>query len=180
MQIDTLSVMERAHHHGLWNRVPDYDPVHLNRLVGERQLVQYRYHAAACLPMRDYRHALRRMQAIRTGETHAPWTGWRCGSGCLPADGLKRRQPGVGRRRLVHPAPSLSEAQFQVSPAAHHLIGHMSLGETLYMFGARHRLGPGPDDGWTDIYRISVQTCEGDTVGEIPGPQGYAQPRDPR
>lgn len=62
--------------------------------------------------------------------------------------------------------------QFQVSPAAHHLIGHMSLGETLYMFGARHRLGPGPDDGWTDIYRISVQTCEGDTVGEIPGPQG--------
>lgn len=62
--------------------------------------------------------------------------------------------------------------QFQVSIAAQHLIGHMSLGETLYMFGGRHRLGPGPDAGWTDIYRISVQTYEGDTVGEIPGPQG--------
>jgi hypothetical protein len=110
VQIDTLSVMERAHHHVLWNRVPDYDLAHLNRLVGERQIFQYRYHAAAYLPMRDYRHALRRMQAIRTGETHARWTGWRCGSGCLPAHGLKRRQPGVGRRRLVHPAPSLSEA----------------------------------------------------------------------
>ena len=26
VQIDTLSVVERAHHHVLWNRVPDYDP----------------------------------------------------------------------------------------------------------------------------------------------------------
>ncbi len=61
--------------------------------------------------------------------------------------------------------------QFQVSLAAQHLIGHMSLGETVYVFGARHRLGPGRDGDWTDIYRMAVQTYEGDTVAKIPGPR---------
>ncbi|MCF7750685.1 winged helix DNA-binding domain-containing protein [Bacillus subtilis subsp. subtilis] len=69
VQIDTLSVVERAHHHVLWNRVPGYDPAHLNRLVGDRQIFEYWYHAAAYLPMRDYRYALPRMLSIRNGES---------------------------------------------------------------------------------------------------------------
>lgn len=69
VQIDTLSVVERAHHHVLWNRVPDYQPAHLNQLIGQRAIFEYWFHAAAYLPMRDYRYALPQMAAIRNGES---------------------------------------------------------------------------------------------------------------
>ena len=68
VQIDTLSVVERAHHHVLWNRVADYDPAHLNQLVKKQHIFEYWYHAAAYLPMRDYRYALPRMMSIRNDE----------------------------------------------------------------------------------------------------------------
>ena len=68
VQIDTLSVIERAHHHVLWNRVPDYEPANLNHLVGEKRIFEYWFHAADYLPKRDYRFALPRMLSIRTGE----------------------------------------------------------------------------------------------------------------
>ena len=68
VQIDTLAVVERAHHHVLWSRVPGYDPLHLNQLIGERHIFEYWFHAASYLPMRDYRYALPRMTSIRNGE----------------------------------------------------------------------------------------------------------------
>ncbi len=68
VQVDTLSVVERAHHHVLWNRVRDYDPAHLNQLVSEQHIFEYWYHAASYLPMRDYRYALPNMASIRNGE----------------------------------------------------------------------------------------------------------------
>ncbi len=68
VQIDTLSVVERAHHHVLWSRVPGYDPGHLNRLVRKQEVFEYWYHAASYLPMRDYRFALPKMEAIRSGD----------------------------------------------------------------------------------------------------------------
>jgi uncharacterized protein YcaQ len=68
VQIDTLSVVERAHHHVLWNRVPGYDPTHLNQLISAHHIFEYWYHAASYLPMCDYRYALPRMSSIRNGE----------------------------------------------------------------------------------------------------------------
>ena len=69
VQIDTISVVERAHHHVLWSRVPEYDVAHLNQLVREQQVFEYWYHAAAYLPMRDYRFALLQMEAVRAGNS---------------------------------------------------------------------------------------------------------------
>jgi len=68
VQIDTLSVVERAHHHVLWSRVPGYNPTHLNQLINEQHIFEYWYHAAAYLPMSDYRYALPLMNSIRDGE----------------------------------------------------------------------------------------------------------------
>lgn len=65
VQIDTISVIERAHHHVLWSRVPAYRPAHLARLLQTRQVFEYWFHAAAYLPMRDYRFALPRMAQVR-------------------------------------------------------------------------------------------------------------------
>lgn len=69
VQIDTISVVERAHHHILWSRVPDYELSHLNSLVRERQIFEYWYHAASYLPMKDYRYALPAMMSVRKGES---------------------------------------------------------------------------------------------------------------
>ncbi len=69
VQIDTISVVERAHHHILWSRVSDYDLSHLNNLVRERQIFEYWYHAASYLPMKDYRYALPAMMSVRKGES---------------------------------------------------------------------------------------------------------------
>ena len=70
IQIDTISIVARAHHHTLWNRVPNYQPTHLDRLVRDRRAFEYWFHAAAYLPMRDFRFALRRMHALKGGERH--------------------------------------------------------------------------------------------------------------
>ena len=64
IQIDTISVVERAHHHVLWSRVNNYKPRFLEQLVRERQVFEYWFHAASWLPMRDFRFALPRMSAI--------------------------------------------------------------------------------------------------------------------
>lgn len=69
VQIDTLSVVERAHHHTLWSRLPDYQPAYLAQLVEERKAFEYWFHAASYLPMKDYRYALPKMLRYKRGET---------------------------------------------------------------------------------------------------------------
>jgi uncharacterized protein YcaQ len=65
VQIDTISVVERAHHHMLWSRVPDYAPERLQELHTERRVFEYWSHAAAFLPMRDFRQSLPLMRSFR-------------------------------------------------------------------------------------------------------------------
>ena len=72
VQIDTISVVERAHHHVLRSRVPNYRSDFLDRLVRERQVFEYWFHAAAWLPMRDYRFALPRMAEINGDRSWFP------------------------------------------------------------------------------------------------------------
>ena len=68
VQIDTISVVARAHHHTFWSRVSGYRDEHLNRLVRRGEAFEYWSHAAAYLPMRDYRFSLPAMRAFRNGE----------------------------------------------------------------------------------------------------------------
>jgi uncharacterized protein YcaQ len=68
IQIDTISAVQRAHHHTLWNRNPRYKNSHLNQLIADKQVFEYWSHAAAYLPMRDYRYSLRRKKAIASGD----------------------------------------------------------------------------------------------------------------
>ena len=68
IQIDTISVVARAHHHTLFTRVSKYQEPMLNRLVGQRRAFEYWCHAASYLPIREYRFALPMMHAIGRGE----------------------------------------------------------------------------------------------------------------
>lgn len=61
VQIDTISVIARAHHHVLWTRIPNYQPDFLKTLVEKDKTVfDYWAHAASFLPMRDYPFSLYR------------------------------------------------------------------------------------------------------------------------
>lgn len=70
VQIDTISVVERAHNHVLRSRVPDYQPAMLNELLVNRDIFEYWTHAAAFIPIEDYRFSLPYKQAIKNGQVH--------------------------------------------------------------------------------------------------------------
>jgi len=64
VQIDTISVVQRAHHHVLWSRCGDYHPDMLHELqADDRRVFEYWTHAASYVPMADYRWYLPRMRA---------------------------------------------------------------------------------------------------------------------
>ncbi|MDV7338637.1 crosslink repair DNA glycosylase YcaQ family protein [Terasakiella sp. A23] len=69
IQIDTLNVIERAHHHTLWNRVSDYKPDHLDQLLGQQKIFEHWHHALSYLPIDDYRFAIPFMERMRAGKT---------------------------------------------------------------------------------------------------------------
>jgi len=70
VQIDTVSVVERAHHHVLHSRVPGFKPDMLNKMLLNGDIFEYWSHAAAFLPMADFRFSLPYKHAIKGGQTH--------------------------------------------------------------------------------------------------------------
>ncbi len=70
VQIDTISVVERAHHHVLHSRVPSFKPEMMNKMLVEGDTFEYWSHAAAFLPMEDFRFSLPYKHAIKGGQTH--------------------------------------------------------------------------------------------------------------
>lgn len=65
IQIDTLTVVERAHHHTLRTRIPNYKPEMLDELLSkDRRIFEYWGHARSYLPMTDYRYYLPRMRRL--------------------------------------------------------------------------------------------------------------------
>lgn len=74
VQVDTISVLQRAHHHVLWSRVPDYRQEMLHELQDpDRAVFEYWNHAASYLPMSDFRFSLPFMRQCR-GKTY--WKEW--------------------------------------------------------------------------------------------------------
>lgn len=66
VQLDTNYVVERAHHHVIATRVPDYKIEWLNELCEEGQLFEYFASDAGYLPMNDFRYSLPVKNAFKT------------------------------------------------------------------------------------------------------------------
>lgn len=71
VQIDTISIVERAHHHVLWTRFPGYQKSMLDELVKSKKVFEYWSHAAAYLPMKDFRFSFHRKNAYK--QTYKDW-----------------------------------------------------------------------------------------------------------
>ncbi|HEM48902.1 MAG TPA: winged helix-turn-helix domain-containing protein [Caldithrix sp.] len=72
IQIDTINVVERAHNHILWTRLPGYknNLLHDYQTV-DRKVFEYWGHAMSYLPMSDYRFFLPKMK--RFEDPSHPW-----------------------------------------------------------------------------------------------------------
>jgi uncharacterized protein YcaQ len=66
VQIDTINVIERCHHHILFTRIPDYRRADLRHAqTVEKSVFEYWTHALAYVPTADFRFFIRAMKAQR-------------------------------------------------------------------------------------------------------------------
>lgn len=72
IQIDTINVIERCHHHILFTRIPDYEKFHLYQsLTSTKTVFEYWTHVLSYLPAKDYRYYLPKM--VKARKTPRPW-----------------------------------------------------------------------------------------------------------
>jgi len=91
IQVDTIAVIERAHHHTIWTRVPSYQPAMLDELQAkDRRVFEYWGHAASYLPMEDYRFYLLKMKTMLSN--NPSWQKWADNNKKLLNHVLKRIQ----------------------------------------------------------------------------------------
>jgi uncharacterized protein YcaQ len=66
VQIDTINVIERCHHHILWNRIPEYRRADLRAAQSvDKSVFEYWTHALSYVPTRDLRFFLPAMKRHR-------------------------------------------------------------------------------------------------------------------
>src|ERR1700728_3074707 len=66
VQIDTINVIERCHHHILWTRIPQYRRNDLQRaLTVDKTVFEYWTHALSYIPAKDIRFFLPAMKRHR-------------------------------------------------------------------------------------------------------------------
>jgi uncharacterized protein YcaQ len=66
VQIDTINVIERCHHHILWTRIPAYRREHLQRAQSvDKSVFEYWTHALSYLPAKDLRFFIAAMRKHR-------------------------------------------------------------------------------------------------------------------
>ncbi|GJM08426.1 MAG: hypothetical protein DHS20C11_07020 [Lysobacteraceae bacterium] len=125
VQIDTISVVERAHNHVLYSRVPGFKPEMINRLLLSGDIFEYWSHAEAFLPIEDFRYSLPYKAAIKNGQVH--W--YRTRDRKLMAELLARiREDGPLRSRDVESGSKNRAGWWDWKPAKKAL-------EQLYMQG---------------------------------------------
>src|SRR5690606_7444333 len=70
VQIDTINVIERSHHHILFSRIPAYRRADLRQAQShDKTVFEYWTHALSYVPVRDVRFFVPAMKAHRTDPT---------------------------------------------------------------------------------------------------------------
>ena len=162
VQIDTISVVERAHHHVFRSRVPNFKPDMTNRLLKDRSVFEYWSHAAAFLPMHDYRYSLPYKHAIKSGKRH--W--FRSRDKKLMQELLTRiEKEGPLRSRDVEDAKGTAAGWWDWKPAKRAL-------EQLYMQGD---LMISARDGFQKNYDLPERVLPVDVDTSVPSDLEFAE-----
>jgi uncharacterized protein YcaQ len=73
VQLDTIQVVARAHHHILWSRNPSYREPMLDKLLRKRAIFEHYTHDASVIPMETYPYWRRRFTQLEARVQR--WTG---------------------------------------------------------------------------------------------------------
>jgi uncharacterized protein len=161
VQIDTISVVQRAHHHTLWSRNPRYQVAHLDQLVADKKVFEYWSHAASYLPMKDYRFSLPRKTAFKLGQQ----SHWYKKDHKLMADVLKRIESEGPLMAKDFVSKSYKTSGWGSKPTKQAL-------ETLFMQGD---LMIAERKNFHKVYDLTQRVLPNDVDTSIPTEQEYGQ-----
>ena len=161
VQIDTISVVERAHHHVLHSRVPEFTPAMTNQMLRNGDIFEYWSHAAAFLPIADFRFSLPYKHAVKSGQTH--W--FKNPDKKLMTELLKRIQSdGPLRSRDLETDTSKRAGWWDWKPAKKAL-------EQLYMQGD---LMVCNREGFQKAYDLTERVLPANVNSQMPGMEEFA------
>lgn len=161
VQIDTISVVERAHHHVLHSRVPGFTPAMANEMLVGRDVFEYWSHAAAFLPIADFRFSLPYKHAIKSGQIH--W--YKNSDRKLMAELLTRiRTDGPLRSRDLEANTKKGVGWWDWKPAKKAL-------EQLYMEG---ELMVSSREGFQKIYDLTERVLPASVNSTMPSAEEFA------
>ena len=152
VQIDTINVIERCHHHILYTRIPEYRREHLHQAqTVDKSVFEYWGHALAYLPTADFRFHVRDM---RNYTFHARLS-IRVAPNCRPIGNLSMNGVQGDQEVWVHqPNPNLSGQE----------RSHHEWPSPYCRWRASHRRV----DGVEDLQRIDIRNAaNGDRIAEI-------------
>jgi len=161
IQIDTISVIQRAHHHTLWNRNCRYKTSQLDQLIKDKKIFEYWSHAAAYLPMRDYRYSLPRKQALASGDQNH----WYGRDERLMESVLKRisSEGPLMAKDFKHSGKKTGE--WSSKPAKRALENLFMQGELMVPFRVNFH----------KVYDLTERVCPEGTDTTLPDPEEYAR-----
>jgi len=111
VQLDSINVVERAHHLTLFSRMENYHPALLDQLLRKRRIFEHWTHDAALIPMELYPHWKPRFERYRTKLMDNAW--WRSRVGADPESLFQSV-----RQRIAADGPLYSR-DFEHDPATH-------------------------------------------------------------
>ena len=162
VQIDTISVVERAHNHVVYARVPGFKPAMLDKMLINCDIFEYWTHAAAFIPIEDFRFSLPYKHAIRAGQVH--W--YKSPDRKLMKELLALIQSeGALRSRDLEGSAKKGNGWWDLKPAKKAL-------EQLYMEG---ELMISRRDGFQKTYDLAERVLPHHINTSLPAPEEFAQ-----
>jgi uncharacterized protein YcaQ len=153
VQLDSIQVVSRAHHHILWSRNQHYREPMLNRLLKDRAVFEHFTHDASVLPMEMLPLWRRQFERMRDKVARSSWHGPTLRT--VDVDALLRRVADEGplsTQAFDSPAPDAPRAMWQ-RPA--HKVGL----DYLWYAG---ELATCHRDGFTKVYDLAERVFPAD------------------
>ncbi len=158
VQIDTISVVQRAHHHTFWSRDHSYTPELLHEMLAtNRSVFEYWGHAACYLPMNDYRFYIPLMRSFLQRNKWFERTHEKCRK-VMPVVLKRIREEGpLASRDFENPKPR-SGQWWNWKPAKRALEMLLWLGELMVT----------RRDGFQRVYNLTERVLPSDVNTAVP------------
>ncbi len=162
VQIDTNNVVERAHHHAIASRVPDYKPEWIDELLADGHIFEFFTYGAGYIPMHEYRFSLPVKESFLS--RRKPLTPPEISLMKKILDRIARDGP-LMVKDIDNDTPVASSGWWDWRPAKVAL-------ERLFLDGS---LMCTRNKNFHKIYDLPINLIAGDIDTTMPGPEEYAR-----